>query len=226
MANLLPRRPFAWASLVAFGLVGCSADAQLLGQSARPKPLPKGIELAFNHAETSRYRSPINGQWRQGDDLEAFVLASIQSARREILVAVQELSLPKLAEALAAKHREGLTVKVVLENTYSSPWSEEHPADLAPHQRTRHEQLKALGWGDAVAILQRAGVPLIDDTADGSAGSGLMHHISAPIAAEAICPTHSTNTPPQIPSSVVDRHPESKGEGAGFSRQSSLWAHA
>ena len=157
-------------------MAGCSADAQLLGQSARPKPLPKGIELAFNHAETSRYRSPINGQWRQGDDLEALVLASIQSARREILVAVQELSLPKLAEALAAKHREGLTVKVVLENTYSSPWSEEHPADLAPHQRNRHEQLKALGWGDAVAILQRAGVPLIDDTADGSAGSGLMHH--------------------------------------------------
>ena len=67
-------------------------------------------------------------------------------------------------------------MKVVLENTYSSPWSEEHPADLVPHQRTRHEQLKALGWGDAVAILQRAGVPLIDDTADGSAGSGLMHH--------------------------------------------------
>ncbi|MFS6827155.1 phospholipase D-like domain-containing protein [Cyanobium sp. ATX-6F1] len=27
-----------------------------------------------------------------------------------------------------------------------------------------------------MAILQRAGVPLIDDTADGSAGSGLMHH--------------------------------------------------
>ena len=176
MANLSPRQPFAWASLMGLALAGCSADAQLLGQSARPKPVPKGIELAFNHAETSRYRSPINGQWRQGDDLEAFVLASIQSARQEILVAVQELSLPKLAEALAAKHREGLTVKVVLENTYSSPWSEEHPADLAPHQRTRHEQLKALGWGDAVAILQRAGVPLIDDTADGSAGSGLMHH--------------------------------------------------
>jgi phosphatidylserine/phosphatidylglycerophosphate/cardiolipin synthase-like enzyme len=176
MANLSPRHPFAWASLVALALAGCSADAQLLGQSAQPKPLPKGIELAFNHAETSRYRSPINGQWRQGDDLEAFVLASIQSARREILVAVQELSLPKLAEALAAKHREGLTVKVVLENTYSSPWSKEHPADLAPHQRNRHEQLKALGWGDAVAILQQAGVPLIDDTADGSAGSGLMHH--------------------------------------------------
>ena len=176
VANTLPHPPYTWASLAALALAGCSADAQLLGQSARPKPLPKGIELAFNHAETSRYRSPINGQWRQGDDLEAFLLASIRSARREILVAVQELSLPKLAEALAAKHHEGLTVKVVLENTYSSPWSEAHQADLTPHQRTHHEQLKALGWGDAVAILQRAGVPLIDDTADGSAGSGLMHH--------------------------------------------------
>jgi phosphatidylserine/phosphatidylglycerophosphate/cardiolipin synthase-like enzyme len=29
--------------------------------------------------------------------------------------------------------------------------------------------------GDAVLILQRGGVPLIDDTEDGSAGSGLMH---------------------------------------------------
>ncbi len=157
-------------------MTGCSTEAQLLGQPTPARPLPEGIELAFNHNDTSRYRSPISGQWRQGDDLEAFVLTSIQSAKREILVAVQELSLPKVAEALAARHREGLTVKVVLENTYSTPWSEEHPADLAPHQRTRHEQLNALGWGDAVAILLRAGVPLIDDTADGSAGSGLMHH--------------------------------------------------
>ena len=165
-----------WSALLGVVISGCTAEAQLLGQPAQPKPMPEGIELAFNHRETSRYRSPISGQWRQGDDLEAFVLASIRAARREILVAVQELSLPQVAEALAVRHREGLTVKVVLENTYSTPWSQEHPADLAPHQRTRHEQLKALGWGDAVAILQRAGVPLIDDTADGSAGSGLMHH--------------------------------------------------
>ncbi|MEX0589293.1 MAG: phospholipase D-like domain-containing protein [Cyanobium sp.] len=169
-------RSLPWVALLGLVISGCSAEAHLLGKPARPRPMPAGMELAFNHSETSRYRSPITGQWRQGDDLEAFVLASIQGARREILVAVQELSLPKVAEALVARHREGLTVKVVLENTYSTPWSEEHPADLATHQRTRHEQLKALGWGDAVAILQRAGVPLIDDTADGSAGSGLMHH--------------------------------------------------
>jgi phosphatidylserine/phosphatidylglycerophosphate/cardiolipin synthase-like enzyme len=38
------------------------------------------------------------------------------------------------------------------------------------------EQLRTLGQGDAVDILLRGGVPLIDDTADGSRGSGLMHH--------------------------------------------------
>ena len=30
--------------------------------------------------------------------------------------------------------------------------------------------------GDAVALLQAANVPLIDDTEDDSSGSGLMHH--------------------------------------------------
>jgi phosphatidylserine/phosphatidylglycerophosphate/cardiolipin synthase-like enzyme len=67
-------------------------------------------------------------------------------------------------------------VRVVLENTYSTPWSEQHPVDLEPHQRQRVTQLQALGQGDAVAILRRGGVPMLDDTADGSAGSGLMHH--------------------------------------------------
>jgi len=72
--------------------------------------------------------------------------------------------------------RRGVTVRVVLENGYSTPWSAQHPIDLEPHQRHRVAQLQALGQGDAVAILQRQKVPLIDDTADGSAGSGLMHH--------------------------------------------------
>lgn len=156
-------------------LGGCQAVARLSGNAPSPGPLPPGFAVVFNHNEAQRYRSPITGQWRRGDNLEAFILQGIHDAKHEILVAVQELSLPRVAEALARRHREGLTVRVILENTYSSPWSQEHPADLSPHQRTRHNQLEALGWGDAVAILQRQGVPLIDDTADGSKGSGLMH---------------------------------------------------
>jgi len=78
---------------------------------------------------------------------------------------------------------------VVLEDTYSTPWSDEHAADLSPHLRQRRQQWMALAdqdhngvlspgeieRGDAVAILQRGGVPVIDDREDGSAGSGLMH---------------------------------------------------
>ncbi len=168
---------FPWALLLAAGLGGCGlAPASRHHSPAAGLPLPPGIQVAFNHRGESRYRSPVSGRWRQGDDLEALLIASIAEARQEILVAVQELSLSQVAEALVAAQGRGVRVAVVLENTYAQPWSQQHPADLTPHQRLRVEQLRVLGQGDAVAILQRARVPLIDDTADGSRGSGLMHH--------------------------------------------------
>jgi len=158
-------------------LAGCGrSQAERYAAQGDELPLPQGIRVAFNHRADHRYRSPISGQWRQGDDLEALILEAIRGANREVLVAVQELSLPAVAQALVEAQRRGVTVRVVLENGYSTPWSSQHPIDLDPHQRQRVAQLQALGQGDAVAILQRAGVPLIDDTADGSAGSGLMHH--------------------------------------------------
>lgn len=177
-------------------LAGCSAPARLLGQPDQPRlAMPEGITVAFNHHDQQRYRSPVTGQWRQGEDLEAFVMESLEQAQSEILVAVQELSLPRIAELLAAKHRQGVRVQVVLENTYSTPWSQELRSTLVPHQLRRHDQLQALGWGDAVAILQQAGVPMIDDTADGSAGSGLMHHKFAVIDRQVVI-TGSTNFTP------------------------------
>ena len=161
-------------------LAGCApSKARIEGAPAADLPLPPGIQVAFNQRANQRYRSPISGRWRQGDDLEALILTAIQGAQREILVAVQELSLPRVAEALVAAQRRGLRVAVVLENTYSTPWSSlnlHDQAALEPHQRHRVAQLAALGHGDAVAILLQGGVPLIDDTADGSRGSGLMHH--------------------------------------------------
>lgn len=170
------RSPLRWLALLALLIGGCSAEAELVGQAPAPLPLPDGISVAFNHNPNGRYRSPIDGQWRQGDDLEAFVLEGIASAREEILVAVQELTLPRIAEALVARQRQGVRVRVVLENTYSAPWSEQHPAGLTPRQRQRQLQLQALGGADALVVLRRGGIPVLDDTADGSAGSGLMHH--------------------------------------------------
>jgi len=158
-------------------LGGCgNASATLSGHPPADLPSPAGIRVAFNYQPSHHYRSPVSGQWRQGDDLEAMVLEAITGARQQILVAVQELSLPRVAQALLAAQGRGVQVRVVLENTYSTPWSEQHPADLNPHQRLRQAQLQALGQPDAVALLRQGGVPLLDDTADGSSGSGLMHH--------------------------------------------------
>ena len=185
------RRWSGGCSLIALALIqGCGIEAgRVLGTRPDPLPLPAGISVAFNHRGDGHYRSPIHAQQRNGDDLEALLISNIKAAKQEILVAVQELSLPKIAEALAQQHRRGISVKVVLENTYSTPWSAEHEAELDGHQRQRRRLLMALAdrnrdgqvsleeqrRGDAVAILQAAGIPLLDDTADGSKGSALMH---------------------------------------------------
>ena len=161
-------------------LAGCgNAVARIEGAPPQELPLPAGITVAFNQGGRHRYRSPLSGRWRRGDDLEAMVLAAIRGAQREILVAVQELSLTRVAEALVEAQRRGVRVQVVLEDTYSTPWSTLHPVDraaLPPHQQRRISQLEALGQGDAVAVLLQGGIPLLDDRADGSSGSGLMHH--------------------------------------------------
>ena len=184
----------AFRALIHLGLLlliaGCQQTGRVVGQPPQELPLPDGIKVAFNQREDHHYRSPLTQRWRNGDDLEAMVLDGIRRARHQILIAVQELSLASIAEALVEKRRQGVVVRVVLENTYSTPWSQQNLADLEPHQRLRHRQLERLAdrnhdgtlsqdernRGDAVLILQRGGVPMLDDTADGSAGSGLMHH--------------------------------------------------
>lgn len=176
--------------LVCFLLLGCSQVGQLVDSPDQDLPLPDGFQLLFNHRDGGRYRHPLSGEWRNGDDLEQHLIGHIDGADRELLVAVQELTLPNIAEALVRAHRRGVNVQVVLENTYSAPWSQLHASDLNTHGRQRLRQLQQLAdsdrngtltaeerlAGDAIALLQRAGVPMIDDTEDGSRGSGLMHH--------------------------------------------------
>ena len=98
--------------------------------------------------------------------------------------------MPTLASHLIAAHQLGIQVNVVLENNYSTPWSELQPSQLPKHQRHRWHQLHQLADadvdgittaqedrdGDAVKLLLKSGIPLIDDTEDGSSGGGLMHH--------------------------------------------------
>ena len=61
-------------------------------------------------------------------NMEAWLIEAIDGATEEVLVAVQELSLPRVAQALiAAKHR-GVLVQVILENTTGRPGVSNDPA--------------------------------------------------------------------------------------------------
>ena len=187
---MLPLRGLIVTTLLGLVASSCSQPGIVLGQMPVTLPLPKGIDVGFNHRAISRYRSPLSGEWRSGDNLEQMLINAIQSAEEEILVAVQELSLPRIAESLIAASRLGVNVKVILENKYSTPWSQQHELDLSSHGRQRLQRLSALADQDqngvvspeearnhdALLILQNGQIPWIDDTEDGSKGSGLMHH--------------------------------------------------
>jgi phosphatidylserine/phosphatidylglycerophosphate/cardiolipin synthase-like enzyme len=166
-------------------------------QATRPEPLPQDpfIQVYTNHnpAKGADYPESYRKITRAGDDLEKILVEAINSARSQVDVAVQELRLPNVARALAARHAAGVKVRAILENIYSRPWSEFTAAEidrLAREERDRYHEFLALAdrdrdgklapaeinQGDALVILRNAGVPTIDDTADGSKGTGLMHH--------------------------------------------------
>ena len=155
------------------------------------------IRSYFNHRVEASYVDSIHKVSRNGDDLEAVILAEIGKAKTSIFVAVQELRLPSIAKLLVAKARAGVDVRVVLEDSYNhnitarpngGDGTEQDNPDA--YDALRFRELVALtdvdGDGrvtipemaerDAVYILQQAKIPLHDDTIDGSQGSGLMHH--------------------------------------------------
>ena len=175
---------------ILLGSASCSKVGSVQGNAPTELPLPERIQVVFNHRDGARYRSPLDDQWRNGDNLEKFVITAIEKAQQEILVAVQELSLPGVADALVAAKQRGVTVQMVIENSFSQPWGDLHETDLSLHERRRVAHLKMLAdrnhdgelspteryRGDAMQILRRHQIPWIDDSEDGSKGSGLMHH--------------------------------------------------
>ena len=152
------------------------------------------IQAYFNHRETERnYIEPYRELKRSGDDLEAVIIKEIAAAKSTISLAVQELNLPLVAKALAQSHRSGVRVRVILDNQYSQSFSQlnrQEIKQLKPRDRQKYDSFKKLvdlnqdnnldaeeiAQRDALFILKQAGILIIDDTADGSKGSGLMHH--------------------------------------------------
>lgn len=183
---------FSGALLMVLNLLGC----QQLGSKVQyPAPLPQDpfVEAYFNHAQSTDYQEPYRQLKRPGDDLEQLIVEAIASAQSTVDLAVQELRLPKIAQALVERQQAGVKVRVILENNYSHPWSDLTNGELtklSARERGRYDEAVRLidsnkdaklspteiNQGDALVILRNAGVAVIDDTADGSKGSGLMHH--------------------------------------------------
>ncbi len=178
--------------LILLILCGCQqAQPQVSVEPLLPQD--PWVQAYFNHSRSAQYTDPYRGVTREGDNLEQVIVDAIASAKSTVDVAVQELRMPRIAQALVERKQAGVKVRVILDNNYSLPVSKlsaESVAKLPQRERSRYNeslilidrdgdgQLSAteISEGDALIILGNGGVPMIDDTADGSRGSGLMHH--------------------------------------------------
>ncbi|AFY31061.1 DUF655 domain-containing protein [Calothrix sp. PCC 7507] len=172
-----------------------SACQRVQSYNRRLAPLPQDtfVKVNFNHSESVEFTEPYRQQTRLGDNLEQQIIDAISQAKFTVDVAVQELRLPKIAQALIAKQKAGVKVRVILENIYSRPWSSLSPHEvrqLDKREQERYQEFlkfvdtnqdkklspEEVNQKDALAMLQNAKIAWLDDTADGSDGSSLMHH--------------------------------------------------
>ncbi|BAY21236.1 hypothetical protein NIES2100_09860 [Calothrix sp. NIES-2100] len=175
-----------------FTLAACE---QVQSYNKRPAPLPQDplVQVYFNHSQSSEFREPYRQQTRLGDNLEQQIVNAISQAKSTVDVAVQELRLPKVAQALADRQKAGVKVRLILENTYSRSWSSFTPDEISKLEKREQERYnefrkfidinqdnklspEEINQRDALAIVQNAKVPWLDDRADGTVGSSLMHH--------------------------------------------------
>lgn len=191
-------RSVRWGALLVIGLLlfaGFSLKRRSVANVPLIQPLPQDgqIRVYFNHSQASAYTEPYRQQYRLGDDLEQLAVDAIASAQTSVDVAVQELNLPRIAAALQAKHQAGVRVRVIVENSYRRPLSQLSASEvnqLDQRGRKKYQDFMQLvdqnqngqldtneiAARDAIFILEAAQIPLLDDTADGSKGSDLMHH--------------------------------------------------
>jgi competence ComEA-like helix-hairpin-helix protein len=170
----------------------CQAPS-LNAERSQPLPQHPFIQVYANHNSVNRYQEPYRNQTRLGDNLEKIIVDLIGQARSTVDVAVQELRSPLIAKALRDRAAAGVRVRLVMENTYSRPLSSISAAEVlqmdARQQERYRQNIRLIDRNndgqpsageidsyDALVIITKAGIPWLDDTADGSAGSGLMHH--------------------------------------------------
>ncbi len=182
------------AVVVAIGYWLGPQDQELEPDLKTIPPLPQHpqIQVAFNHSREAVYTDPYRLIKRYGYDLEDRVIDEINSAQTSIDIAVQELNLPRIAQALVDRQKAGVKVRFITENQYAQRWdaigaTEAEELDVREQAKfdeytflidiNQDGQLsdQEIAERDVYALLDGAQIPWLDDTADGSKGSGLMH---------------------------------------------------
>ncbi|HYW19753.1 MAG TPA: DUF655 domain-containing protein [Nodularia sp. (in: cyanobacteria)] len=190
--QIFPARKYLVIFFLILAIAACQ-KVQSKNQLLAALPQDPLVQVYFNHSQASEYKEPYRQQTRLGDNLEQQIIDAISQAKATVDIAIQELRLPKIAQALAQKQKAGIKVRVILEDNYSRPWSSLTPAEvqkLAPREKSRYQEFRdfvdlnkdnqlspeEINQRDALIILRNAKIPWIDDRADGSSGSNLMHH--------------------------------------------------
>jgi len=161
--------------------------------SSYQKSYAETFQTYFNHSNSSQFVEPYRQIQRPGHNFEEILIRSIDSAQKRIWIAVQEFRLPNVYNALLKKFKTGVEVRLILENQYSAPFPYRNKKDLSlvdEYSRFRFEDYfyfldqnadevlsdQELLERDVLTQIKKDGIPMIDDTSDGSRGSGLMHH--------------------------------------------------
>lgn len=179
-------------------LSGCKKEKITTNNNIfRPEPLPQAslIQVYFNHNidRGANYTDPYRKIPRPGDNLEAIIIEEIEAAKNSIDLAIFELNLPLIARSLVKKYNEGVKVRIILDRRNVKSFSKFTPkqiAKLSEREKNKYREYLALvdlnkdgklnkeeiDRRDALIILENAKIPILDNTADGSKGSNLMHN--------------------------------------------------
>jgi len=176
----------------------------------RPDPLPEdaAIQVYFNHndAKGADFVDPDRNFKRTGDNLEKVILDQFAQAQSSIDLAVQELRLPRIAQALVTQQQAGVKVRIVLENSYNQTIQEtvnqsedgdrlQGPIAYLDQNQDGQISAEENNQRDAIQILKNHHIAVIDDTEDGSKGTGLMHHKFAIIDGKTVIVSSANFTP-------------------------------
>ena len=150
-------------------------------QSEVVNPLPQdaAVKVYFNQNPASKYKDPYRHFIRKGDNLEQQIIDAINLAQFTIELAVMEFRSPKVAEALIARQKLGVKVRLLIDNKYNKTLADYTPEAIARmnrHDKRAYEELQRYP-ADALALLRESGIEIKDDTSGGATkGSGLMHN--------------------------------------------------